>query len=89
MKEINLYIKSLKLSNHFILTIPSSSTLPASLQSTEKPFKETCFANELSSFYASTKTVESTKVERKSRKEMDYGNGQPQWKFSKTSQTSI
>ena len=71
MKEINLYIKILKLADHFILTIPSSPTLLASLQSTEKPFNETFFANELSSFYASTKTAESTKVERKSREEMD------------------
>ena len=45
MKKIKSYIKNLKLANHFILTVSSSLTLPAFLQSTKKPFNETFFAN--------------------------------------------
>ena len=58
---INFCIKSFKLANHLILTIPSSPSFPALLQATVKPFNQTCFANQLSSFYASTKIAESVK----------------------------
>ena len=62
---INSYIKSLELANHLILKILSKPTLPASLPPIEKPFNQTCVANQLSSFYKSRKIAESTKVERK------------------------
>ena len=61
MKMINFYIKSFKLANHLILTIPSRPPLSAFLQPTVKPFDQTCFANQLLSFYAGTKIAESTK----------------------------
>ena len=38
MKIINSYTKSLKLANHFILTIPSNPKLSTSLHSTVDPF---------------------------------------------------
>ena len=38
MKIINSYIKSLKLANHFILTVPSNPKLSTSLQPTVNPF---------------------------------------------------
>ena len=62
----NSYVTSLKLENHLILTIPSSTTLPGSLQQAEKLFKEISFANQLSSFHNSRKIAESTKTKRKS-----------------------
>ena len=61
---INFYVKSLKLANHLILTIPSIP--PASLQLTEKRFNQTCFENQILSFCASRKIGENTKVKRKS-----------------------
>ena len=66
MKVINSYIKSLKLANYLILTIPSNPTLLTSLQPTEKPFKQACAKSQLSSFYTSRKIADSTKVRRKS-----------------------
>ena len=65
---INFYVKSLKLANHLILTIPAipPPRPPASLQLTEKPFKQTCFENQILSFCASRKIRENTKVKRKS-----------------------
>ena len=61
---INSYIKSLKLANHIILTIPSNLTVIAYLQPTDKPFNQNCIANQLSSFYNSRNIAESTKVEQ-------------------------
>ena len=58
---INFYVKSLKLTNHLILTIPSNPTLTVSLQLAEKPLHPTCVANKLSSFYTSRKIAESNK----------------------------
>lgn len=60
---INSYIKSLELANHLILKILSKPTLPASLPPIEKPFNQTCVANQLPSFYNSRKISESTKEE--------------------------
>ena len=59
---IDSYIESLKLASPLILTTPSNSTLPASLQPVEKPFNQTCVANQLSGFYNSRKIAETTKV---------------------------
>ena len=63
---INFYVKSLKLANHLILTIPSIP--PASLQLTEKRFNQTCFENQILSFCASRKIGENTKVNGKVKK---------------------
>ena len=63
---VNSCVKSLKLAKHLILTIASIPILPAFLQPTEKPFNQTCLANQLSSFYKSSKIAVSTKVEWKS-----------------------
>ena len=68
---INSYIKSLKFVKHLILKIPSNPRPLSSLHLTEKPFNQTCTANQLSSFCNNCKIAESTKVAQKSEEEMD------------------
>ena len=54
---INFYVKSLKLANHLILTIPSTPPPPLP-----------CFENQILSFCASRKIGENTKVNGKVKK---------------------
>ena len=62
----NSYIRRLKLANHLILAMPSNPTLLSSLQPTEKPFNQTCVANQLSA--PAARSQEALKSNGKVRK---------------------